>query len=133
MSEYRLKLSNSTTYNLVVEDLGSSEDWQFYFTGEDSHSMVVHNDYLYKIGGYTHYSMPGSQYDVNCGYGSDYKYFASCWGDVFAMPLTGINATIHWEYYPSLILPVGMACSVTINDEYIYVIGGFSEERKRDF
>lgn len=128
---YKLKLSNSTTNtDLEVEKL--TESYLYNLWGKDSHSMVVHNNYLYKIGGYSHSSMTGQQYDVNCGYDSEYKYFASAWGEVKAMPLTGINATVGWDYYPSLVLAVGMACTVSVNDEYIYVIGGFSEARKTD-
>lgn len=61
---------------------------------------------------------------AGCGYDVDYKYAATN-SYVDAMQMTGVNASIYWESFPSLKQAVAMACTVSINNQFIYVIGGF--------
>ena len=132
-SDFRLKFSSDRGTDLKIEYLTTDYSYGFDFGGIDSHNMVVHNDYLYKIGGGQHNSYGQGeikQYDVECGYDNLYKYSAAYWGEVQVMPLSGVNATLNWDWLESLVLHVAMACSVSVNDQYIYVIGGFSEIRK---
>ena len=67
----------------------------------------------------------GNEFEIGCGYDNDYKY-AAVNEYVDVMTMTGANASTYWEMFPVLEKAVAMTCLVSINNEFVYVIGGFN-------
>ena len=117
---YKLKLSKNPGTLATLIGNGELEIWK-----KDSFAMIYHNEYLYSIGGMEHFLF-GDKLKIGCGYEPDYKY-AHTSNYVSAMPLTGVNASIYWEMFPDVKQELSMTCAVAVNNQFIYLIGGFHD------
>ena len=117
---FKLKLSKKIGTSATLTSHSELDVWK-----KDSFAMIYHNEYLYSIGGMDHFLF-GDKLEVGCGYEPDYKY-AHTNLNVNAMPLTGVNASTYWEMFPDVKQELAMTCAVTVNDQFIYLIGGFHE------
>lgn len=99
--------------------------------GLDSHISEYLQGYVYVIGGYTHDHAYDSSSDVTdtCGYSRDYKY-ATHTRDFYRLESNSRNTSAEWSWR-FLTFGLALGCSVTIDDRYIYWIGGFHYQNRQ--